>query len=425
LENTLSAERILATYVLETPYAIEGAAEILAGEQSTGTFIDIPGETQEIKERYRTQVVSVRPLGTVSTPTTGYDHKTITDAYHRAEVQVSIPFEMLGPSMNTLLASTMGNVYEIRQVSGLRLIDLDLPQGFTDAFAGPQFGIDGTRALIGDTEGRPIIGSVIKPSVGLTPEETADIVRELVQAGVDFIKDDELMANPPYCPLEDRVRAVMRVINDHAQQTGKKVMYAFCINDDMDAMLRHYETIVKAGGTCAQVTINQVGVTGVLRLRKEGALALHGHRAGWGMMTRNEMLGVGFRAYQKIWRLIGVDHLHVNGLDSKFWEPNESVVESIRACLNADFPKKPVMPVVGSAQWGGQAPMTYAQTGSLDLIYVAGGGIMGHPGGAAAGVRAIQQAWQAAVAGIALDDYARDHRELHESIKAFGKKATV
>ena len=414
---------IRATYILETPHPIEDAAEILAGEQSTGTFIDIPGETREIKERYRTQVVSIRPLGTVAAPTTGYDQKTIVEEYHRAEVQVAIPFEMLGASMNTLLASTMGNVYELRQVSGLRLVDLDLPEVFTEAFAGPQFGVAGTRALVGSTAGRPIIGSVIKPSVGLSTQETADMVRALVGAGVDFIKDDELMANPPYCPLEDRVHAVMRVISEHAEQTGKKVMYAFCINDDMDAMLRHYETIVKAGGTCAQVTINQIGVTGVLRLRKESALALHAHRAGWGMMTRNKMLGIGFRAYQKIWRLVGVDHLHVNGLDSKFWEPNDSVVESIRACLDTTFPKKPVMPVVGSAQWGGQAPETFMQTGTLDLIYVAGGGIMGHPGGAAAGARAIQQAWQAAVEGIALEDYARDHRELREAIDTFGKKA--
>src|SRR6516162_11859822 len=99
-----------------------------------------------------------------------------------------------------------------------------------------------------------MIGTIIKPSVGLTPQQTAELVKTLAEAGIDFVKDDELMANPPHSPFDERVDAVMRVIRNHADRAGKKVMYAFNISDEMDAMLRHYEKVVAAGGTAAMVS---------------------------------------------------------------------------------------------------------------------------------------------------------------------------
>jgi ribulose-bisphosphate carboxylase large chain len=81
----------------------------------------------------------------------------------------------------------------------------------------------------------------------------------------------------------------------------------------------------------------------------------------------------------------------------------------------------PVMPVVSSGQWGGQAEETYRQTSTFDLMYLAGGGILAHPGGAAAGVAAIRQAWEAAAKKISLKDYAHDHAELRQSLEFFGR----
>ena len=110
----------------------------------------------------------------------------------------------------------------------------------------------------------------------------------------------------------------MKVINAHADRTGKKVMYAFNISDELDAMQRHYEKVVKSGGTCAMISINSVGLSGVKKICDNGALAIHGHRNGWGMLNRHPLLGIEFPAYQKIWRLAGVDQLHVNGIANKF-----------------------------------------------------------------------------------------------------------
>ena len=149
----------------------------------------------------------------------------------------------MGPSLPNLLATVAGNLFELQQFSGLRLIDLDLPEAFRDAYLGPQFGVAGTRRLTG-VEGRPLIGTIVKPSVGLSPEATAALVAELVEGGIDFIKDDELQADGPHCPFAQRVEAVMRVINNHADRTDKKVMFAFNLTGEIDQMLTRHDLVL-------------------------------------------------------------------------------------------------------------------------------------------------------------------------------------
>ena len=137
---------------------------------------------------------------------------------------------------------------------------------------GPRFGVEGTRRLAG-VEGRPLIGTIIKPSVGFGPEETAALVRTLCEAGIDFIKDDELQADGPHCPFDERARAVMRVINDHADRTGKKVMFAFNITGDLDQMRRRHDLVLELGGTCVMASLNSVGLVGMIELGRFSAAA--------------------------------------------------------------------------------------------------------------------------------------------------------
>jgi ribulose-bisphosphate carboxylase large chain len=413
----MAEDRVLATYWIETALPVEQAAAALAGEQSTGTFVRVPGETDELRERHAARIEAIRPVEAVETPS--LPGAKVGQLYHRAELDVSFPLVNMGPSLTTLLATIAGNLFELREFSGLKLRDVELPAAFAEAYPGPQFGIEGTRRLAGVFD-RPIIGTIVKPSVGLSPHQTAELVGRLAEAGIDFIKDDELMANPPHSPLSERVAAVMRVINDHADRTGKKVMYAFNISDEPEAMCRHHDVVLAHGGTCVMASVNSVGVAGICHLRRYAQLPIHAHRNGWGMLTRCPALGIEFPAYQKIWRIAGVDHLHVNGLANKFWEPDDSVVRSIKACHAALFGGWQIMPVVSSGQWGGQAPETYRRCGSVDLMYLAGGGMIAHPDGPAAGCRALRQAWEAAVAGISLSDYAAHHSELRKSLETFG-----
>ena len=415
---------IVARYLIETPHPVEFAAEMIAGEQSSGTFIAVPGETEELKARARARVTDIKKLETMDSPSLPGSRlpKNFSGSakYHRAEITVEFPFDNIGPNLPTLLATVCGNLYELAELSGLKLLDVKLPEAFARRYPGPQFSIAGTQKLAG-VSGRPIIGTIVKPSVGLTPVQTAELVRTLGEAGIDFVKDDELQADSPHSPLKERVAAVMRVINELADRTGKKIMFAFNITDDLEAMLRHHDEVVAAGGTCVMVSLHSVGLATLAEFRRRCRLPIHGHRNGWGLYGRHPLLGVEYPAWQKFWRLAGADHLHVNGLQNKFWEPDDSVVRSIKACLTPMFrPDDIAMPVISSGQWGGQAPETYRLAGTSDLIYVAGGGIMAHPMGPAAGLRALQQAWEAAVKGVDLNEYAKTHPELKETIAKFG-----
>ncbi len=413
-------ERITAQYYIETPYEPEAAARVLAGEQSSGTFVAVPGETEELKKRFAARVENIKPLETVNEPAIP-GANSATGKYHRAMVEVSWSIENFGYNLPTMVSTLQGNLYEITQFTGLKLMNLEVPPSFAQHFPGPRFGIEGCRRLTG-VEGRPLIGTIIKPSIGMTPEQTAELVKTLAEAGIDFIKDDELMSSPANSSFEDRVNAVMHVINEHADKTGKKVMYAFNISDEIDSMLRRYEYIVAKGGTCAMLSLNSVGLSGVKKICDQGQLAIHGHRNGWGMLNRHPLLGIEFPAYQKLWRLAGVDQIHVNGIQNKFWESDDSVVRSIEACLQPLLGGYSILPVVSSGQWGGQAPETYRRTQTTDLLYMAGGGIMAHPDGPAGGVVALQQAWEAAVNGLSIAEAARQYPEFGKSVGKFGKK---
>jgi len=420
--------RIQARYWIETAYPLADAAAIMAGEQSTGTFVRTPGETDELRALYAARVESIAELGTVDAPSlsgSGLPRKHTGPVVRRtAEVTLSWPLANMGTSLPNLLATVAGNLFELKPFSGLKLLDITLPPDFLGAYQGPQFAVEGTRRLTG-VYGRPVIGTILKPSVGMSPEQTAAQVRMLAEAGVDFIKDDELQADGPHCPFEERVAHVLRVLNNHADRTGKRVMYATNITGEIDQMLRRHDLVAAAGGTCVMVSLNSIGFPALVALRRHATLAIHGHRNGWGMFSRSHATGMSFIAYQKFWRLAGIDHVHVNGLRNKFCEDDASVIASARECLTPMFPAPhkgcTIMPVFSSGQSARQAPDTYKALGSMDLIYAAGGGILAHPDGPAAGVRSLHQAWEAAAAGVSLADYARSHSELAAALEKFAE----
>ncbi|MGC9222549.1 MAG: ribulose-bisphosphate carboxylase large subunit family protein [Terracidiphilus sp.] len=419
-------DRIYARYWIETAFPLDDAAATMAGEQSTGTFVRVPGETDELRDRCAARVERIAELGTVDAPSlsgSGLPKRHVGTVVRRtAEVTLSWPIANMGLSLPNLLATVAGNLFELKPFSGLKLLDVTLPPAFLSAYRGPQFGVDGTRLLTG-VYGSPVIGTIIKPSVGMTPEQTAAQVKMLAEAGVDFIKDDELQADGPHCPFDQRVPAVLRVLNEYAEETGRRPMYAANITGEIDQMLRRHDLVAASGGTCVMVSVNSVGLPAMTALRRHAQVAIHGHRNGWGMFSRSHATGMSFIAFQKFWRLAGIDHIHVNGLDNKFCEDDASVIASARECLTPMFsaPNKgcEIMPVFSSGQSARQAPGTYKALGSMDLIFACGGGILAHPAGPAAGVRSLHQAWEAAAGGIELAEYSRGHEELRAALEAF------
>ncbi|NJM31169.1 MAG: ribulose 1,5-bisphosphate carboxylase [Rhizobiales bacterium] len=409
---------IRLTYLIEAAGDPEKLAKKIASDQSTGTFVPVPGETDELKNRVAARLTAIRPLPPAAKSSFPSGE---SGPFKRIEADIAFPFDAIGTDLAALMTIAIGGVYSIEGFTGIRIVDMKLPAEFGKAWPGPQFGVSGSRKLTG-VEGRPIIGTIVKPALGLRPHETAALVKDVIDAGADFVKDDEKLMSPSYSPLEERVKAIMPLILDREQKTGKKAMYAWGISaTDPDGMIRNHDIVLKHGGNCAVININSIGMGAMAFLRKRSGLVLHAHRNGWDILTRHPGLGMDFKVWQQFWRLLGVDQFQINGIRVKYWEPDESFVASFKAIATPLFSKDDcLLPVVGSGQWGGQAPDTYDRTGrTVDLMYLCGGGIVSHPGGAGAGVRAVRQAWEAAVQGIALQDYAKSHPELAQSIATF------
>lgn len=412
--------RLVASYDIESPVGIQKAAEVIAGEQSTGTFIKLAAETDDLRARSAAVVESVEVVSVSTQPALAC--KQQSNRYERGVIRISWPIENFGSSLPNLLATVAGNLFELSETSAIRLLDIELPNELIESCPGPMFGIEGTRKVTG-IENAPVIGTIIKPSVGLDAAATAELVAQLASANIDFIKDDELQANGGYCPFAERVEAVMQVLDDHEDKTGKRIMYAFNITDDIETMRRNYDLLLKRRACCAMVSLFSVGLSGLLDVRRQGELVIHGHRAGWGVYSRSADIGIAFPVWQKLWRLAGADHLHVNGFANKFSEPDTTVAQSalsVQAALSSSLDHS-AMPVFSSAQTVWQMAPAKRVLGNSDFILTAGGGIMSHPDGPAAGVVALRQAANSVNQGVSIEDGAKEHKELAAAVKVFSK----
>ncbi|MES2398644.1 MAG: ribulose-bisphosphate carboxylase large subunit family protein [Pseudomonadota bacterium] len=421
----MNADRFEATYLIETPLEPAKVAEVMAGEQSCGTFTRVEGETDELRKRARATVEQIDELEAVATPSLPnalLERRHTPGPWRRARVRISFPVANVGPNLPTLAATVSGNLYDLGETSGLRLESMKLPAAYRAQFDMPRMGIAGTRKATGVISGA-LVGTIIKPNVGFSAAQTAELVARLCAAGVDFIKDDEVCADPVHAPLAQRVPAVMAAVREHEQRTGKHVMVAFNITDETDAMKRHADLVAREGGSCVMASLNWCGHSGMQTLRRHTGLAIHGHRNGYGALSRHPLLGMSFQAYQTLWRLAGVDHMHVHGLQGKFSQADEEVIESAHDCHTplADGLDDCVMPAFSSGQWAGTVPATWAAVRNDDLLFMSGGGILAHPQGPAAGVASIRQAWAAAREGVALADRAHEAPELAAALAFFGK----
>jgi len=416
---------IRATYIVETPCPIAEVAAMMAGEQSAGTFVRVEGETDELRARFGARVISTEQIGQSRTPTlrsAWAERRGLSGPRGIYRVVIDYPEENVGVNLPTLASVIAGNLYDLGEVTGLKLVDVEVTPEYRARYDLPAMGIAGTRASVG-VQGRPMFGTIIKPNIGLSPEEIADLVERLCVAGADFIKDDEIAGTHPYAPVETRIRAVMDRVRRHRDRTGKLVMVAFNITDETDAMRRHADLLAENEGSCAMVSLNWVGMAAVQTLRRHTPLAIHGHRNGFGGMGRHPLLGMGVRAYQLLYRMAGIDHMHVHGMGGKFSDLDEDVTDAARHCLTPlGEDDDRVMPVFSSGQWAGTLPHTLERIGSDDLMFLCGGGIMAHPGGPAAGLESLRQAHEALLEGLSLDVAARTRPALAAALLTFGGK---
>ncbi|WP_043531977.1 RuBisCO large subunit C-terminal-like domain-containing protein [Litchfieldella xinjiangensis] len=415
---------IIARYLLESPLDPEKVAAMMAGEQSAGTFVRVPGETNALREQHGARVRSVTVVEERDRPTLAsayLERKGVQGPWRLAQVEIAYPEENVGANLPTLATVVAGNLFDLGEVTALRLLSVELRPEYRARFSHPALGVVGTRRVT-DVFDRPLFGTIIKPNIGMKPDEIAQLVKTLCEAGADFIKDDEIVANPSCAPLSERVSAVMRVVRNHRERTGKEVMVAFNITDELDAMRRHADHVLAQGGSCVMASLNWCGLSAMQSLRQHTPLCIHGHRNGSGAFGRHPDHGIAFSAWQTLYRLTGADHLHVHGMGGKFADASGEVTEAARHCLSPlGAEDDRVMPVFSSGQWAGTLGQTYdAIERSNHFLFLAGGGILAHPDGPRAGVDSLHAAWTSVISGEDLMQRAAHSPALANAMKTFG-----
>ncbi len=372
---------IIATYRIESKLGLEKAAIEIAAESSIGTWTKLSTLTQKTFNKLAPQIFFI-------------DKK-------KKIVRIAYPIELfeLG-SIPQLLSALAGNVFSMKVIDNLRLEDLSLSTKYINSFEGPYYGINGIRKLMNIYK-RPLIGSIIKPKVGLSAREHAKLAYDVWVNGVDVVKDDENLTDLPFNKFKNRVIEVMKLKNKAEKETGQKKIHVFNITAPMDTMLNRAKFVKKMGGRCVMVDLVSVGLDNVQVLRRQNlGLIIHGHRAGHSMFSRNPRHGMSMLVVAKLARLAGIDQLHTGTVVGKMDGSKEEVIEinyaikedfGINKALREDWKKiKPTLPIASGGLYPGLTKKLIDILGN-DLIINYGGGIHGHPHGSIAGARACLQ----------------------------------
>ncbi|MBP2132910.1 ribulose-bisphosphate carboxylase large chain [Methanomicrobium sp. W14] len=380
------------------------AAQAIADEETTGTWTDLTTRTDYTK-RLDGRVESVEPEGS------GYLTK------------IAYPAEIFEPgNIPQYLSVVAGNLFGLGRLNSVRLLDIFLPEELV-RFKGPKFGIEGVRKLIGtDKSRRPHVGTIIKPKVGLNPKDTAEVAYLAATGGVDFIKDDETLTDQAFCPLNDRVEAVMAGLDKAMAETGRTILYAANVSTRADKIVERAEKVIECGANAIMVDVITCGFSAVQALAEEPSIKVpvHVHRTMHAAMTRNKKHGIAMRPIARLVRMAGGDQLHTGTVSGKMGHDPAELLEDNNILKEKWYSMKPVFPVASGGLHPGKVNAELSRLGN-DIILQAGGGIHGHPEGTKAGAMAMRQAVDAFMEGVTAEEYAKNHRELRLALEKWGK----
>jgi ribulose-bisphosphate carboxylase large chain len=403
-------------------FKIEEAASGIAAESSTGTWTTLyPWYDVDRVKKLSGRV---------------YEILDLNDGSYL--VKIAYPLELFEEgNMPAFLASVAGNIFGMKRASGLRLEDLYLPRRFLEYFKGPVKGVRGVREIFRVYD-RPIVGTVPKPKEGYTPEEVEKLAFELLYGGLDYIKDDENLASPSFCRFEARARAIMKVIDKVERETGERKVWFANITSDVREMEKRLKLVADYGNPYVMVDVVVTGWSALTYIRdraEEYGLAIHAHRAMHAAFTRNKYHGISMYVLAKLYRVIGVDQLHVGTAGvGKLEGEKLDVVRYARILREEHFKPdpddifhleqpmyhiKPALPVSSGGLHPGILPPVIEALGR-DIVIQVGGGVIGHPDGPRAGAAAVRQALEAINNGIPLGEYAKTHRELARALEKWG-----
>jgi len=397
---------VIADYYVESPLTVPKAGEQIATEESIGTWTELTTTTERIQRSLAAKVFKWKGKA-------------------RGFVTVAFPDELFDAEnggIPNILSIVAGNLFGLSSLKNVRLLDVELPKSIVQFFPGPKFGIREVRKIAGTLEnGRPHLGTIVKPKVGLTPEETARVAYEAARGGVDFIKDDETLGNQRFCPLEDRVVKVMEALDKAKPETGRHVFYAVNVTGNYDSMMKMVDVAISHGANMIMIDVLTAGFSAVQRLAQDPSIKvpLHIHRTMHAAMTRNPRHGIHTLVMTKLMRLAGADQAHTGAAAGK----REKMVKEQRKIAQAARDEwhglKPTFPVASGGIHPGIAATNFEVLGN-DLVINAGGGIHGHPLGTRAGATAMRQAIDAWMGKIPAIEYAKTHHELKMALEHWG-----
>jgi len=369
------------------------ALNALAAESSIGTWteINIPKRVEEMRARVFYKKGSL--------------------------VKVAYPVELFElNNMSQILSSVAGNIFGMKVVKKLRLLDIEFPRKLLKSYKGPKYGIRGVRKLL-KVKSRPLLGSIIKPKIGLHSNEHAKVAYEAWLGGVDVIKDDENLSNQKFNLFEDRVIKTLEMRDKAESETGEKKVYMPNITAETKTMEKRAQFVKDHGGRYLMIDVITTGFSALQTIRNdEFNLVLHAHRAMHGAITRSKDFGISMKTLAKIYRLIGVDQLHIGTIVGKM-EGDKKEVLSIKDAITKKLNNiKRTFPVASGGLCPIHVPKIIKYFGN-DVIIQAGGGIHGHPDGTFYGAKAMRQAIEATLNKISLSNYAKTHKELMKALK--------
>lgn len=415
-ENPDHEAYLVATYLYRKPLrdaaGIIKAAVMMATEQTTGTWIHVPGETEDMMKKFRGRVLNIWEI-----PDTEQFNCTTEDA-RIFVLQLGFPWENFGPQIPMMLTTVFGN---ISMIGDIKLLDIKFPAKFVEGFPGPRFGITGIRKLLGISE-RPLLNNMVKPSTGISPEQGADLLYQAAIGGTDIIKDDEVMGNTVFSPALKRVEVYMEQLRRAESETGEKKLYAVNVTDEPEKCFRTAEAAIDNGANALLVNFLPAGMGLITSLCRSSRIKVPilAHLDFGGALYASPWHGISSALlYGKLARLAGVDLLCIPTPYGKFSLNFAKYIQIVHGLRSPFYNLPGVWPIAGGAIKPGHIPTLFNDLGR-DFIIGAGGAIHAHPMGPAAGARAFRQGIDLMMKHGTLDGLDLD-KELKVALEQWGR----
>lgn len=361
----------IATYKITTKTSLDDAAWNLAIGQSVGNpSVRNEWETDELFENHSCIILGNK-----------------TDLENRVWGDIEIAFPVANTDWETdgmahMLCQLMGGHVDIDCFNSCRLIKLELPKTVTRHFLGPKYGLSGFRALTGQY-GKPLFGSIVKPKIGITPEILLEMVKQMVDGGVDFIKEDEIMVNPACAPLDRRVD----IIANYLAKQSRKIVFCHTINCDPHVLVDRVKRVHELGGIGVHINVFS-GFGSYNSIRKlDLPLYLHYQSSGAKVTTdKSHRFSISWPVMCQLATLMGADTIQtgmVGGYSND--DPDE-----IKKCIEI-LTAGNTVPALSCGMHPGLVDRV-TEIAGIDYLANSGGAVHGHPGGTIAGARAMRQA---------------------------------